>query len=528
MFKKIVLFILILSLNSFAKDMINVYSIQILSSKKVDDVKKEFNKVSKFPFARVEKVGKYYVLRIGNANSVKKLKPLLKKIKKSYKSAFIRVADILSKRIILSNFQNSKSLKIIKNSKHQNNLKDIFSLIPDTKFKAKKVKKIPKRQKVEIQPYAALSIKLNEVDKDGIKRILNKHMHTLPYRDEVFAEDRIGDVNDALYQAYKNMKNNSNDYLAYKQFKDLYEKYANRFQTKIGYENFDNVSRLYTQMELKKFIGNNSYLYLNSSNYFTSSYKKNSYKYLPTTDTLFSFGFKKIFDSENFFIEIGLRKSLETFPTLLTKYNFKTNKYWNSAISLGVNQRADESNYLFYGGTKSDLKYSSEVMINSKNIISSSISINKYYSQNYNNIGSGLYFESRYLHKYRVGYPDFSSYATLSGGFYNENSIKKGSINRILLTPNTKVLPENFIETCFGFLFGLDYTNSYKKILRPYLNTSFCYNTAYKGIGYSIDAGIGGGMFNNDNLSLGISLGRGFLANPYTIFNLMLFYRMWF
>jgi uncharacterized protein HemY len=102
------------------------YCIQVVSSKKKKPIEKIFTKFESYPYARVEKIGKYYVLRIGQSNDLKYLKPYLKKIKKFYKSAFLRKCDFILSRIVLSNgsfekfHTKTKKNKKIKKHKKQN------------------------------------------------------------------------------------------------------------------------------------------------------------------------------------------------------------------------------------------------------------------------------------------------------------------------------------------------------------------------------------------------------------------------
>jgi hypothetical protein len=76
------------------------FCIQVISSKNLNSLKKDFNKVKHFPYSRVEKIKGYYVIRVGQDSSSKKLKNLLKDVKEISKSAFIRKCDYIPARIV--------------------------------------------------------------------------------------------------------------------------------------------------------------------------------------------------------------------------------------------------------------------------------------------------------------------------------------------------------------------------------------------------------------------------------------------
>jgi len=44
------------------KDLINIYSIQIVSGKNLSNIKKIFEKYKNLPYARIEKIGSYYTI----------------------------------------------------------------------------------------------------------------------------------------------------------------------------------------------------------------------------------------------------------------------------------------------------------------------------------------------------------------------------------------------------------------------------------------------------------------------------------
>jgi tetratricopeptide (TPR) repeat protein len=78
----------------------NGYCIQVLTSKKLNLLENVFEKVKPFPYARIEKIGGYYVIRIGQQKNYKSLKNILKNVKKDFKSAFIRKCDYIPERIV--------------------------------------------------------------------------------------------------------------------------------------------------------------------------------------------------------------------------------------------------------------------------------------------------------------------------------------------------------------------------------------------------------------------------------------------
>jgi len=79
------------------------YCIQILSFKNLETGKKRFEFYKKFPFARVEKIGGFYVLRIGEGN-YRNIERLKKRV-----DGMVRKCDLKPERIILSNFDVKKA-----------------------------------------------------------------------------------------------------------------------------------------------------------------------------------------------------------------------------------------------------------------------------------------------------------------------------------------------------------------------------------------------------------------------------------
>ena len=127
------------------------YCIQVLSSKKASGLDDFFEKLKNLPYSRIEKIGNYFVLRIGESPKTHQLKSILKEVKKIKKDAFIRKCDLIPKRIIKSNFelQNHQSsttntLEKIKRILYSN------STPKEVVIKKKKTTQIQKTSKEEV------------------------------------------------------------------------------------------------------------------------------------------------------------------------------------------------------------------------------------------------------------------------------------------------------------------------------------------------------------------------------------------
>jgi len=93
-----------LSVYKFPKKINGNYCIQISSFKNLNIGKKLFEHYKKFPFARIEKIGNFYTLRVGEG-SYSNIKNLTKNV-----NGFLRKCNIIPQRIVMSNFDENTDL----------------------------------------------------------------------------------------------------------------------------------------------------------------------------------------------------------------------------------------------------------------------------------------------------------------------------------------------------------------------------------------------------------------------------------
>ncbi len=103
------------------------YCIQVLSSTKLKPIKKIYDKIKDFSDARIEKIGRYYTLRVGESKNSGILKKILQKIKKYNFSSFIRKCDYIPSRIVMGKIIQTPS-KRAEHLKTRSTVKEIKNL----------------------------------------------------------------------------------------------------------------------------------------------------------------------------------------------------------------------------------------------------------------------------------------------------------------------------------------------------------------------------------------------------------------
>lgn len=97
----LIFFFLILTFLSFAEE--RYYCIQVASSRDFQNLKEIFFNINTddLPEVRVEKVGKYYTIRVGFWRTKEEANKYLKEIKRKFPEAFVRTCYYIRERIVL-------------------------------------------------------------------------------------------------------------------------------------------------------------------------------------------------------------------------------------------------------------------------------------------------------------------------------------------------------------------------------------------------------------------------------------------
>ena len=142
----IILLSLIFLFHSFSfANIKSFYCIQLYTSKSKEKSIKYYEFVRNLPDARIEKVGKYYILRVGFFQKKDEAIKILKKVKKIFKDALLRKCYYIPKRII---YPKGKVKE-----KYFSKDEELYNLMISAFLGAKKLKEAEKVLKIAISKY---------------------------------------------------------------------------------------------------------------------------------------------------------------------------------------------------------------------------------------------------------------------------------------------------------------------------------------------------------------------------------------
>ncbi|MFN3947376.1 MAG: tetratricopeptide repeat protein, partial [Aquificaceae bacterium] len=160
------------------------------------------------------------------------------------------------------------ALKIAQKTLAQEVYEDIFQSYLVSKDQQDRLYYTLNLQKKKAKPWLQLNLALFYDDRDWQDELLEKYSEILPIRDRVEALRRTGQLKRAGYYAFKGLEENREDYLLYKQFRDLVADYYSKFENTLSYTKFSDVDFLRNQLSLRHYLNKGLYLNYDSVSWF--------------------------------------------------------------------------------------------------------------------------------------------------------------------------------------------------------------------------------------------------------------------
>ncbi len=349
-----------------------------------------------------------------------------------------------------------------------------------------------------LKPWMKLNVALWSDDRYWIDSLLDRFLPSLSIRDRVEGLRRTGQIERAMEYGYVGLESNREDYLLYKQHRDLVVQYRPKLNIESFYAERSKVKEIGKSIYLSRSLGDGIQLFFR---YEASTVvdKAGLLSYSPDRHNFFT-GLQKHTNRGKLSMGVGYHKNIEEN----LYYSFEYMRYLTHKTSLGLNLKlrapADETLYLHYGGMKDNLGLSFTHNFNSRTLYYASVNGNIYYSAEGKKVGEGVNFYHELYHKLRIGYPDYTLRIYSSHSSYWERK-QKGKMANLAAVGLPDVIPPSSNQIGFGFSFGFDNLNSYTRVWRPFASLDMGYDEK-SGLGLGVNVGVGGALFGKDNLSV--------------------------
>ena len=365
---------------------------------------------------------------------------------------------------------------------------------------------------------------LNEQNHSQIENLLAKYLYTLASDDAAYGAQQDGQIALAQSMSYTSLEHNDDNQNAYISLLDLVKKRTNLTSAKTAYYLRDPLLRKYVALHNSNYLRESYYLLSDLNYYRNNDLDKNILRELPDDTLEFNLGVKKVFDKGELTLMSGYTDSMDSYLLYSLAGKYRLTKELTIGGGFYKNIKTDESTQLLLGGKKDKIELSATYQILSSTAFDILYEHNNYNSQDDVALGSGEYMRMNLSRQIRNGYPDMRLSLFSDGAFYDEKEGEHGVIDK-LQASRAQVLPNNFMNFGIDFAYGMQNSDIYTRVWRPYFEVSSYYNTDLAAFSYGFNAGYGGKLFSQDHLVLGTSYTNSVNGIGGSIFELFLNYK---
>ncbi len=378
------------------------------------------------------------------------------------------------------------------------------------------------------RPWMYLNLALWEDEKTKMSELLETNIDILPTRDRVKALVRTGRPKDALGHAYSGLDDNRDDALLYTQYAGLVAEYGQSTALELGYTMYGPYEEFEEELSLGIYISKG--ISLEFSGISARKIRSDSDNLVNTPSSRRRLGIKitGLLDRGKVGLTLGTMKGLEgnTFYRLGLETYYLANRF-GLALSYGKNLFTDDNIYLYLGGMRES--YTATLSYNHSYETSLSLELGRhhYSSQDDIELGTGTTIRQTLFYRVRTGYPDYTLRVYMESLDFNEDRERGAIIERLYPVEPARVLNRSYNLVGAGIFFGQRQKDGYTRVWRPFLNVDVTWNNKTD-MGFDVGGGLGGGLFRQDDLSLGFRYVKGFKAWEYDYLEVFLSYRLFY
>lgn len=376
-----------------------------------------------------------------------------------------------------------------------------------------------------IEPWMKLNQALQLRDHISLQDLLYRYYLELPVSDSVNAAKASGNIAFGYTLAFEGLSANSKNELLYLELKQYAEVHADLLEVETSYLGRGILDQKYLDIENRTYLARGFWLIVSGQLVSNSVTDYETLATVPDEESMGTIMLKKEFDNGIVSIGGGYRDAMTGNAFALAELDWKLSNRFNLKLKGGYQSKAQETTYLMLGGNKDFFsgEISYRLLPSTQFVVSHEES--SYNSQDDVDLGDGSRTRIIIRRNFRIGYPDISTSLFAEFGRYDESSGSRGVIDTLMPVP-TYALPDDYDIYGLNISYGMQQTNIYTGVWRPYAEVAPLYNSTTDEINLALRGGVAGSIYNQDHLIFGFDYAQAVNGTQESYFKLFLNYKL--
>ncbi len=379
----------------------------------------------------------------------------------------------------------------------------------------------------ESEPWMVLSLALYDHDLTTIQDLLYRKGDILPIRDRVLAARKDRQIALAQTFAFEGMETNRWDYLLFYQREQLMRAESDRYAVEGNWENRDSLSRSRYVLRNRNRLARGWSLAEKVQYVANGDVDHGKLRTVPKDQKGIDLSLKKRFDRGAVTLTGGYRDGMKNYAVGSIRGDWILMQRWHAAAGYYHHEDTEDTTYLMLGGYRDRAHLALDYKLLNSTTIQGHGDYMKYHGQDKESAGDGWKTGVSLYHVFRTGYPDiqFSLYSEY--GRFNQRLDQKGVLRELMVHPEYETAtPSDFFIVGGGLYVGYDNYSDYIRAWRWYGGISPYYDYESNEGSVGGELGVGGSLFQQDHLDLGIRYTPAFYNGQESLTTLYFLYRM--
>ena len=395
-----------------------------------------------------------------------------------------------------------RKLKKAKKYLMKKNYQDIsysFAMLNGARDKGKKIYNKVKHKELWLR----FSNDLQSQNHTQIENLLIRNLDSLATGDASQAAYKDGQKSLAQSIAFEGLRKNDKNQNAYIQHLNISKDRSDKFEIETGYIDRDPLTQAYVKFINTLYLRDGFYLLSDAEITKNKTVNTKQLFMVPTPMQSYRVGLKRLLKKGYIESYLSYNSAIRDFYGISLKVSKQMSTDIITSLKIAKNNLAQEEIKLLLGGKKDIAEVNLLWKVMDSTNLDITYSYNRYSSQDNYYQGSGNYGKLALMYQIRNGYPDMKIGISYDKSFYSPVSNNHGVINKLQKESRT-VLPETFYNVGMIFSYGMANSNNYTRVWRPYFEFTPSYNNISDAYNYGFHLGIGGKVYHQDHMSVGI------------------------